>query len=469
VVWCPKYRRRVLVDAYVERLKQIIAEVCSEREATIEAYPWNWLRSTLKDKSVMRSAYKYRLYPTKKQEQVLFWTLARCRELYNAALSEWKDAYQPYERTQVLVNAETGQVTVATMAANRRVRSVSYSEQKRDLPEIKDLREEYQTIHSQVLQDVLLRLKRAFDGFFRRLEQGQDPGFPRFQGRNRYTSFTYPQAGGFSLTHDNRVCLSKIGSIKLKLHRPMEGTPKTCTIKYEAGQWYAVFSCEVAQDEPRPRVKSEVGIDLGIAHFAALSDGTFIESPRYYRRTQKKLEQLQKTLSRKKRGSHRREKARKAVAKAHRKIANQRRDFHHKQAKKLIQEHQTIVFEELEIANVSKRAKPKQDETGKYLPNGAAAKSGLNKSILDAGWGQFQQIVMHKAACAGRTVLKVSPRYTSQVCSQCGAVRKKSLEERWHSCECGCELDRDTNAAINILRLGRSQRGDAPCVEALAF
>ncbi len=414
----------------------------------------------------MRKAFKYRLYPTKKQEQVLFWTLARCRELYNAALSEWKDAYQQYERTQLRVNPETGQVIAATMVAKQRVRSVSYYKQKRDLPAIKDLRGEYQDIHSQVLQDVLLRLKRAFDGFFRRIEHGQAPGFPRFQGRNRYNSFTYPQAGGFSLTHDNRVCLSKIGSIKLKLHRQMEGTPKTCTIKYEVGQWYAMFSCEVEQPEPLPEVASEVGIDLGITHFAALSDGTFIESPRYYRKAQKKLERLQQALSRKKRGSHRRGKAVKQVAKAHRKIANQRRDFQHKQAKKLVQEHQTIVFEELEITNVSRRAKPKQDEHGTYLPNGAAAKSGLNKSILDAGWGQFQQIVTHKAACAGRTVLKVSPRYTSQVCSQCGIVRKKSLEERWHSCACGCELDRDTNAAINILRLGRSQRGDAPRVEA---
>jgi len=405
-----------------------------------------------------RKAFKYRLYPTKKQEQKLFWTLARCRELYNAALSEWKDAYQQYERRQLLVNTETGQVIAAQMVARQRVRKVSYYEQKRDLPEIKDLREEYRDIHSQVLQDVLLRLKRAFDGFFRRVEQGQDPGFPRFQGRNRYTSFTYPQAGGFSITHDNRVCLSKIGSIKGKFHRPIEGTPKTCTIKYEAGQWYAVFSCEVEQPAPLPRVESEVGIDLGITHFAALSDGTFIESPRYYRKAEKVLSKRQQAVSRKKPGSHRRKKAGKLVGKAHRKIANQRRDFHHKQARKLVQQHQTIVFEELQITNISKRARPKQDEDGKYLPNGASAKSGLNKSILDAGWGQFQAIVSHKAACAGRDVLVVDPKYSSQVCSSCGTVRKKDLDERWHSCECGCALDRDTNAAINILRLGRSQR-----------
>jgi len=392
----------------------------------------------------MRKAYKFRLYPTKQQEKTLFWTLARCRELYNAALAERKEAYRMEGK------------------------SITYYEQKRDLPEIKaELREEYQQIHSQVLQDTLLRLSRAFDAFFRRVENGEEPGYPRFQGRNRYNSFTYPQ-GGYSLTHDSRLCLSKIGEISITLHRPMEGTSKTCTVKYEAGQWYAVFSCEGAQPEPLPPVESEVGIDLGVTHFAALSDGTFIENPRHYRRAQKKLEKLQQALSRKKRGSPRREKARKAVAKAHRKIANQRRDFHHKQSKRLVQEHQTIVFEELEITNLTKRAKPKQDENGTYLPNGASAKSGLTKSMLDAGWASFQQMVVSKAGYAGRAVLFVNPKYTSQVCSQCGTVRKKSLEERWHSCECGAELDRDTNAAINILRLGRSQRG-ATCVEAPSF
>ena len=414
----------------------------------------------------MRKAFKYRLYPTKKQEHTLFWTLARCRELYNAALSERKDTYQAHQRTTII--AGEARIVAATMVVPQRVKTVSYYEQKRDLVEIKtELREEYREIHSQVLQDVLLRLDRAFKAFFRRVANGENPGYPRFQGRNRYNSFTYPQ-GGYSLTHDSRLMLSKIGSIKMKLHREIAGTIKTCTIKYEAGQWLAVFSCEVEEPEPLPLVESEVGVDLGITHFAALSDGTFIESPRYYRKAQKKLEKLQQSLSRKKRGSHRREKACKAVAKAHRKIRNQRRDFHHKQAKKLVQEHQTIVFEELEITNISKRAKPKQDENGTYLPNGAAAKSGLNKSIQDAGWGQFQQIVSHKAACAGRDVLLVSPKYTSQVCSSCGTVRKKDLDERWHSCECGCELDRDTNAALNILRLGRSQRGatrvEAPCL-----
>ena len=392
-----------------------------------------------------KKAYKYRLYPTKKQEKMLFWTLTRCRELYNAALAERKEAYRL-----------AGKI-------------ISYYEQKRDLPAIKaEIREEYQGIHSQVLQDVLLRLDKAFKAFFRRVRNGEEPGYPRFLGRNRYHSFTYPQTG-FSFTHDSHVCLSKIGSIKVKMHREMQGTIKTATIKHEAGQWYAVFSCEVEQPERLPVVDSEVGIDLGVTHFAALSDGTFIESPRYYRKSQKHLEKRQQTFSRKKRGSHRHEKERLAIAKAHRKIANQRRDFQHKQSTQLVKQHQLIVFEKLEIKNLTKHVKPKQDEeTGQYLPNGAAAKSGLSKSILDAGWASFQQMCVSKAAYAGRAVLFVTPRYTSQVCSQCRAVRKKSLDERWHSCECGCELDRDTNAAINILWLGRSQRG-VTCVETPVF
>ncbi len=280
---------------------------------------------------------------------------------------------------------------------------------------------------------------------------------------------------GYSLSHDSRVCLSKIGSIKVKRHRPVEGKIKTATIKYEAGQWYVIFSCEVEQPAPLPPVSSEVGIDLGVTHFAALSDGTFIESPRFFRKAQADLKRKQRHLSRCKRGSHRRERARKAVARAHRKVRNQRADFHHKQSTNLVKQYQTMVFEQLEITNVTKHAKPKQDENGRYLPNGAAAKSGLTKSILDAGWGQFQQMGVAKAEYAGRTVLFVNPRYTSQVCSQCGTVRKKTLEERWHSCECGCELDRDTNAAINILRLGRSQRiphsrvSGGSCVEAPGF
>lgn len=375
----------------------------------------------------MRKAYKLRLYPNKQQEEKLFWTLKRCRELYNAALSERKDAYRIAGK------------------------SISYYEQKRDLPEIKEIRPEYNDIHSQVLQDVLLRLQRAFDNFFRRVKKDQKPGYPRFQGRNRYDSFCYPQSG--FVLEEKHITLSKMGTIQVRVHRKVEETIKTCTIKHEAGQWYVILSCEVKQPEPLEVSYAEVGIDLGVTHFAAISNGEFIESPRHYRRAEKKLKKLQEALSHKKRGSHRRAKAVKRIAKAHRKVRNQRRDFAHKASRKLVNRYQIIVLEELQIKNLVKRPKPKQDEgNGEYLPNGAAAKGGLNKSMTDASWGMFTEMLTYKAVNAGREVAFVNPKYTSQICSGCGTLRKKELEERWHSCECGCELDRDTNAAINILR-----------------
>jgi len=200
-----------------------------------------------------------------------------------------------------------------------------------------------------------------------------------------------------------------------------------------------------------------VGIDLGVTHFAALSNGEFINHPRYFRKTEKKLAQAQQALSRKKRGSHRRKKAIQQVARCHRKIANQRRDFQHKASRKLVNQYQVIVFEDLRVKNLTKAPAPKQDENGKYLPNGAAAKAGLNKSILDAGWSTLTEMVSVKAAWAGRTVVFVNPFMTSQLCSGCGTVVKKDLSERWHSCTCGTELDRDTNSAKLILNLGYQQ------------
>lgn len=394
-------------------------------------------------------AYKYRLYPNKTAEKKLHFVLNRCRELYNAALSERKDAYQ-----------YTG-------------KSISWYEQKRDLPEIKtEIRPEYQEIGSHVLQDVLHRLNKAFDNFFRKVELKKaglfvgNPGYPRFQGRNRYTSLTYPDGAGWQLTVRGqeeklagRLHLTKIGSIKVKLHRKIEGKLKTVTIKREADQWYVIFNCEVEVPAKLPISYEDVGIDLGVTHLATLSNGEMIEHPRYYRKAQKTLEKRQQSLARKKKGSHRRERAKKLIGKAHRKIANQRRDFHHKQSRQLVNRYQVIVFEDVQIGNLTKRPQSKQvEETRQYLPNGASAKGGLNKSILDAGWATFVSMCSVKAAWAGRTLIKVDPKFTSQVCSKCGQVRKKDLAERWHSCECGAGLDRDVNAAINILERGRRQQ-----------
>src|SRR5438874_8161675 len=380
-------------------------------------------------------AYKYRLYPNKQQTEKLQWTLDRARELYNAALQERRDAYRMC-----------------------RV-SISYNQQAAQLPEVKEIRPEYNDIHSQVLQDVLRRVKKAYDNFFRRVKEGKTPGYPRFQGYGRYDSVTYPQSG-FSLTEDDRVCLSKIGTIKVKMPKgkkanPPVGEMKTCTVNREGQHWFIVFTCEVEQEVVYHPSEEAVGIDLGLLHLAALSDGSTIENPRHLRSSEQKLKKLQEALSRKKRGSKRRRKAAQRVGKVHRHIRNQRKDFHHKEARKLVTQYQSIVFEKLQPANMSNRPKPKQDEeTGHYLPNGASAKAGLNKSILDAGWGQFQQICKNKAECAGSRVLFVSPKYTSQLCSRCGAFVQKDLEERRHVCSCGCDLDRDHNAALNIKRLG---------------
>lgn len=308
--------------------------------------------------------FKYRLSPTRKQAQTLQWTLDRNRELYNAALSERRDAWKYAKK------------------------SITCYDQINDLPEIKTIREEYNAIHSQVLQDTLRRVDKAFKAFFRREKNGEKAGYPRFQGRNRYDSFTFPQVG-FSI-EENRLVLSKIGHIKIKLHRPIIGKIKTCTIKREGEHWYVCLACEVESQPKLPYTDEAVGIDLGVSHLATLSTGDTIDNPRYYRRAEKKLAKAQQALARKKRGSTRRKKAVKLLAKAHRKVRNQRRDYLHQWSRRLVNTYELIVFEDIAPANLSKKAKPKQDEeTGQYLPNGASAKSGLNKSILDAGWNMF--------------------------------------------------------------------------------
>ena len=396
-------------------------------------------------------AYKYRLYPNAPTEEKLGWTLARCCELYNAALTERRDAYNFHVKQHPCYYDE------ATRKQLTSELTVNYHSQQNDLPFIKhELREEYQDIAAHVLQDVLRRLEKAFQAFFRRVTRGETPGYPRFKSRARYDSFTYPDGAGWKLD-GNRLHLTKIGTCKVKLHRELQGKIKTLTIKREIDHWYVVFTCEVAKSEPLAVSYENVGIDLGVSHLATLSDGEIIEHPRRLRRGETTLKRRQQSCSRKQRGSHRRKKAGRLVGKAHRKIANQRRDFHHKASRQLVNRYQVLVFEDIKPLNLTRRPKQKQDETGAYLPNGAAAKAGLNKSILDAGWGHFVSMCSSKAAEAGRTLLKVSPHYTSQICSQCGTVKKKDLSERWHSCECGAELDRDVNAAINILARGQQQ------------
>ncbi len=373
--------------------------------------------------------FKYRLYTTPAQAAALVETLDRCRELYNAALQERRDAYR--------------------MAGQ----SLTFAHQSAELPAVKAVRPEYQDIFSQVLQDTLHRLDRAFGAFFRRVKAGETPGYPRFVGLAHYDSFTYPQYGnGATLTYRGgrwgTLTLSKLGRFRVRMHRATAGTIKTATIRRDSDQWYICFSCEV-DSQPLPATDMATGVDLGLLHFATLSSGETFENPRPLRRALKKLATAQQQLSRCQRGSHRRNRAQRAVARLHRQVRHQRADFCHKAARRLVNRYGTLVFEDLAVRNMVQNHR-------------------LARSISDAGWGQFVQCCVVKAASAGRHVLFVNPRYTSQTCSGCGAVAKKALSDRWHSCPCGTELDRDHNAALNILRRGcRPQPYRA--VEAIPF
>lgn len=348
----------------------------------------------------MFKAFKFRLYPTASQESKLEWTLRRCSELYNAGLQERRDAYK-----------KCGV-------------SVNYHAQAMSLPEVKQERPEYKDIHSQVLQDVLKRLDKAFQAFFRRVKTGQAPGFPRFRSSSRFDSFTYPQYKGAVGGH---VYLPKIGNVRLKLHRKLAGKVKTLSVKREIDQWFVIVVCET-EPTPLPATGQTVAIDLGLEHFAISSDGEFVDNPRHFRKVQKKLRVAQRSLARKKRGSNRRKKQRQLVAKLHRNIARQRRDFHHKTARKLVDENDVIVVEKLNV---------------KGLAGGMLA-----KSVNDAGWASFLNILSLKAVEAGRKVEAVNPAYSSQDCPQCGRRKRKQLNERWHSCDCGCEMHRDLAAAL---------------------
>ncbi|ULR39988.1 transposase [Thermus sp. NEB1569] len=359
----------------------------------------------------MRKAFKYRLYPTQPQQRDLNKTLILCRQLYNAALQERRDTYKKAGRT------------------------VGFYEQKRYLPEIRAELPEYKHIHSQVLQNVIERVDLAFKGFFRRVKAGQKAGYPRFKGKGRYDSFTFPQAyvTGVKLQEGGkRVLLYGIGSVKVKLHRPLEGKIKTATVKREGEHWYIIFITEV-DPKPLPPSEEAIGIDLGTnPHFLVTSEGEMVEAPRYFQKAQAKLATAQRSLARKKRGSNRRRQARRRVARLHRKIANQRRDFHHKVARKLVNRYGTIVHEDLNVQ--------------------ALSRSHIAKGVQDAGWAQFLAILAYKAAEAGRRVIKVDPKYTSQDCPVCGHREKKPLWVRAYTCpQCGALLHRDVAAAQNIL------------------
>jgi putative transposase len=381
----------------------------------------------------VRKTYKYQLMPTPEQERTLETVVWRCRELYNAGLQERKAAWE-----------------------QRRV-CVTFAMQSAQLPAIKEVRPDYRDINAQVLQDVLHRLDNTFAAFFRRVQNGEHSGYPRFQGKDRYTSFTYPQVGehGGAALDGGVLSLSKIGRIRLRVHRPLQGTPKTVTISREADGWYACISCAEVPTEPLPLTGRETGIDVGLKVFLITADGEVVANPRHYRTAERQLAKAQRRVSRRKKGSRRRRKAIALLKRTHQMVQRQRRDFHHKTALALLQQYDVVYLEDVRVANMVRN------------PH-------LAKSISDAGWAGFRAILEAKAACAGRQVITVPAQYTSQDCSgvlpdgsRCLQRVAKSLSVRTHVCpSCGLVLDRDENAALNIRRAGQARQAPTQRVAA---
>lgn len=372
----------------------------------------------------MQRTFRYRIYPTKGQESTLVEWLNTCRILYNQSLSERKEAYEKDKR------------------------STNYYDQANALKESKKGNAYQIRVHSQVLQDVLKRLDKSFQNFFRRVKKGEKPGYPRFKAEDRFNSFTFPQSG-FKI-EAKKCILSKIGAIKLIQHRdiPEAGVIKTCAIKRAVDQWYVTFVVDLPDVETEMKGEIDpvaaVGIDLGLTDMATLSTGDKINNPKWLRASEKKLAKEQRRLARKKKGANNRKKQKAIVATAHRKIRNQRSDFHHKISKELVADYDLIVFEDLQVKNMVKN---------RYLA----------KSISDAGWNQLVSFASYKAEEAGKVVELVNPKGTSQLCSGCGAEVRKSLAVRTHRCPyCGLVMDRDENAAINILNRGLAKYVTAP-------
>jgi len=311
-------------------------------------------------------------------------------------------------------------------------------------------------VHSQVLQNVQERVDLAFQAFFRRVKAGEkEVGYPRFRGFGRYDSFTFPQSG-FALLDNGKLRLSKIGDVKINLHRPVVGKCKTLTIRRDSvGNWYACFSCEVEPKllEPSPNV---VGIDLGLTTFAHLSNGEKIARQRWMKQDEPDIARLQRKKERFAKGSPERRKVVHALCHAYERAANRRRNFAHQESRKLVDQYQFIALEDLDIQDMQ--------------VNGNKT---ISRGIADVAWGQFVQFTVYKAANAGRTVVLVDPRGTTQMCSGCHAIVPKDLSVRIHDCShCGLRLDRDHNAALNILARGLasiSAGSPVVAVEAPAF
>ena len=355
---------------------------------------------------------KYRLLPTHAQETALLGTLEFLRGIYNSLVNERKFLYET-----------TGK------GSSQYTQEKHFADWRKKFPELAG-------IHSHLLQNVALRVGLAFSAFFRRVKNRETPGFPRFKGHGSYDSFTFKEYGNGCRLQGTTLQLSKIGQVKCIAHRPLIGTPKTCTIRHLAGKWFACFACEY-EPQALPKSSESIGIDVGLNQFAALSDGTFVTNPRFFRRDEKALAKAARKQAKTRKRSYERHKANKVLSRIHERIRNRRHDFVHQLSRKLVNQYGLIAMEKLNV-------------------KGMVQNHCLAKSISGAAWSMFRSVLSVKAESASRIVAEINPAYTSQDCHQCGNRAKKKLSERWHLCPmCGASLDRDTNAAINILTKAR--------------
>ena len=407
------------------------------------------LRSTQSisyNRLVQTLCLKYRLFPSKEQKRKLSDTLETCRLVYNSLVNDRVFQYETAK--DETAKDETAKDETAKVSVSRYKQQKLFPQWSKDFPEIK-------AVHSQVLQNVAVRVDLAFRAFFQRVKEGKTPGFPRLKGVGQYDSITYPQSG-FKIG-ESSVWLflqGKQGQVKAKLHRSVVGTVKTCTIRRYGTKWFVCFSVE-QQDDFLPSCSDAIGLDAGLNSFLALSNGEFIENPRFFRRDEKTLAKAHRRLAKQVRGSRKRRKAKKVVSRIHERVCNRRHDFVHQTARRLVNRFGVIAVEKLNVKGMVKN-------------------HCLAKSISDASWSMFRTVLTSKAESADRDVIAVNPAYTSQDCSVCGyrpdgleGRTKKKLSDRWHHCPmCAASLDRDTNAAVNILNLalrGTSHAGITAC------
>jgi len=377
----------------------------------------------------MRKTFLYRIFPNKKQSLALQAVLDECRWVYNKTLELRKNLWEQDKKSLSL-----------------------YDTNKFILP-WREQRPTLENAYSHTLQNAQERVDLAFQAFFRRVKSGDpNPGFPRFKSYDRYDSFTFKESG-FKL-EGGKLKVSKVGKLKLVFHRPTEGTIKTLTLRRSStGKWYACFSCEGVEPKRLPKNAEAVGLDVGLKTFATLSNGQEIANPRFFRQGEKALAKVQRKLSKEAKGTKERRFRRKAVARVHEGIGFKRNNFTHQYSRKIVNQFGTILVEDLRVNRMVKNHR-------------------LAKSIADAGWSQFFEMIHAKAVEAGRIFFPVNPAYTSQTCSNCGYRRtgeeKLSLCDRFFDCpHCQLQLDRDLNAALNIKAVGLHRVGQP--LEAPAF